>query len=255
MSDAVAGELARLSRALGEPRRELAILAEGNTSARLGAGRILVKASGSSLATAGPRDFVELDTAVLVAALDDPGLDEAGLGAALLAARVRDDGPRPSIEAALHAICAEEAGSAFVGHTHPVSVNGILCSDRAEAIVAGALFPDQVVVLGRHPLLVPYASPGLPLARAVRAGLREHAARHGAAPKTIYLRNHGLFALGASAAEVLQITEMADKVARILAGALAAGVPRYIGADEEDRLDAREDEIHRRRLLAARSVG
>ncbi len=41
-----------MTRWLGEPTRELAILAEGNTSLATGPGRMLVNASGSSLATA-----------------------------------------------------------------------------------------------------------------------------------------------------------------------------------------------------------
>lgn len=242
--------LVELSRALGEPWRELAILAEGNTSARVGEGRIAVKASGTGLATATAEGFVELDTRRAVAFLDSAE-DDAALAAGLMAARVRG-GPRPSIEAALHAIFVDEAGAEFVGHTHPVAVNQVLCSNRAEALVAGPLFPDQVVVCGRHPLLVPYASPGLPLARLIRGALRRHVAERGAPPKVVYLRNHGLFALGASAAEVLQVTEMAVKAARIIHGALAVGEPAYLSPEEADALEVREDEAHRRRMLAGR---
>jgi rhamnose utilization protein RhaD (predicted bifunctional aldolase and dehydrogenase) len=245
--DALAA-VVELSRALGEPGRDLAILAEGNTSARVAAGRLVVKASGASLRRARPEDFVELDTAAALAVLDT-ARDDDELARGLLEARTAG-GARPSIEAALHAIFIDEAGAAFAGHTHPVAVNQVLCSDRAEAIVAGALFPDQVVVCGRHPLLVPYASPGLPLARAVRAALAAHAARHGLPPKVVYLRSHGLFALGATATEVLQVTEMAVKAARVLSGALAVGEPEYLSAAEADALEGREDEHHRRRMLA-----
>jgi rhamnose utilization protein RhaD (predicted bifunctional aldolase and dehydrogenase) len=244
--------LVELSRALGEPWRELAILAEGNTSARRGEGRIAVKASGTSLATAARDGFVELDTRRALALLDRAE-DDAALAAGLAAARVGGDG-RPSIEAALHAILVEEAGAEFVGHTHPVAVNQILCSSRAEAIVAGPLFPDQVVVCGRHPLLVPYASPGLPLARLIRDALRRHVAQRRAPPKVVYLRSHGLFALGSSAGEVLQVTEMAVKAARILGGALAVGEPEFLSAEEADALEDREDEAHRRRMLAGRTA-
>ena len=253
MTESPIDQLVQLSRALGEPARELAILAEGNTSARTGPGRLAVKASGTSLDRAASGDFVELDATSVLAAIDDPALEDGELGAALTRARTAG-GPRPSIEGALHAICVEEAGAAFVGHTHPVPVNQILCSDRAPVIVE-PLFPDQVVVCGRHPLLVPYASPGLPLARAVRDRLGAHVARHGAPPSVIYLINHGLIALGATAAEVLQVTEMAVKAARVLAGALAVGEPRPLDPAEADQLEARQDEHHRRRMLAGRSLG
>ena len=85
------------------------------------------------------------------------------------------------------------------------------------------LFPDQVVVLGRRPLFVPYVDPGLALARRVRDDLEAHVARHGEPPKVIYLGNHGLFALGLTPEHVLQITAMAVKASRVLAGALAVG--------------------------------
>ena len=167
-----------------------------------------------------------------------------------MAARSSDDGGlRPSIEAIMHALALTEGEATFVGHTHPTAVNSILCSDRAEALSAGAIFPDQVVVLGRYPLLIPYADVGLPLARALRDGLREHKQRLGAPPKTIYLQNHGLVALSESAGGVEQVTTMAAKHARIMAGVLAIGEPVYLSAEQANRLDTRSDEEYRRRVL------
>ncbi len=46
----VPDELVALTRALGEPAKDLVILAEGNTSKRLDDGRIVVKASGAYMA-------------------------------------------------------------------------------------------------------------------------------------------------------------------------------------------------------------
>jgi rhamnose utilization protein RhaD (predicted bifunctional aldolase and dehydrogenase) len=150
----------------------------------------------------------------------------------------------------LHALGIALCGAAYVGHTHPTAVNALLCSDRAEELVAGHLFPDQVVVCGRHALFVGYAEPGLALGRAVRDGLRAHLDRHGTPPKLIYLGNHGIVALGASAEEVHQVTAMSVKAARVLSGALAVGRPAYLPAASVDALDARPDEQHRRRVLA-----
>jgi rhamnose utilization protein RhaD (predicted bifunctional aldolase and dehydrogenase) len=248
--DALLNELAGLSRSLGRPERDLVILGEGNTSVRLGAESFLVKASGTSLASADPESFVRMDFGRTLALLDlhDPTDDE--LGEALMGARSSGDGElRPSIEAPLHALALTEGEAAFVGHTHPTAVNRVLCSDRAGALSEGAIFPDQVVVLGRYPLHLPYADVGLPLAHALRDGLREHKQRVGAPPKTVYLQNHGLVALGSSASEVEQITTMADKHARIMAGVLAAGEPVYLTAEQADRLDTRSDEEYRRRVL------
>ena len=243
-------ELVGLSRSLGLPERDLAVLGEGNTSARVDEGGFLVKASGTSLADANAGSFVEMDLGRTLAILDLEGPTDDELGAALRAARSEDAGDlRPSIEAVMHALCLTEGEATFVGHTHPASVNSVLCSDRAPALSRGAIFPDQIVVLGRYPLHVPYADVGLPLARTLRDGLREHKRRVGAPPKTIYLQNHGLVALGPSAGAVDQVTTMAAKHARIMAGVLAAGEPVYLTEEQADRLDTRSDEEYRRRVL------
>ena len=70
-------------------------------------------------------------------------------------------------------------------------------------------------------------------------------------PKVVYLANHGLIALGESALEVVQITSMADKAARILLAALAAGTPRFLSAADVARIDSRPDEAYRRAVSAA----
>ena len=160
-------------------------------------------------------------------------------------------GRRPSVEAMLHAVCLELGGADAVGHTHPVPVVALLCSRHAEALATEMLFPDQIVVLGRRPLFVPYVDPGLALARRVRDELATHVARHGEPPKVIYLGNHGLFALGATPEHVLQITAMAVKASRVLAGrARGRAVASALADAEADRIDARPDEHYRRAALA-----
>ncbi|MGD8166618.1 class II aldolase/adducin family protein [Herbiconiux sp. P16] len=259
--DATTTALVELSRQLGRPDRRWAVLAEGNTSVTLGGGRMLVKASGASMAIAVPGDFVEMDTAEVLRLVDAPTpLDDETSAAnddhddeavrALFAAAATG-GRRPSVEALLHAVCLDLPGVEAVGHTHPVPVNALLCSPRASLLVDGALFPDQVVVLGTDPLLVPYIDPGLKLARAVRRMLRDRIAATGRAPKVVYLQNHGMFALGASTAEVLQITEMAVKVAEVVLGSLPAGGPVFLAAADVARIDTRPDELLRRAALAA----
>src|SRR5947209_19427407 len=73
MSDALSGKkeaLLALSHELGAEHRELAILGEGNTSAKLSGETFLVKASGSSLGTLGAADLVECRSAPLLAMID-----------------------------------------------------------------------------------------------------------------------------------------------------------------------------------------
>jgi rhamnose utilization protein RhaD (predicted bifunctional aldolase and dehydrogenase) len=242
-------ELVALSRTLGEPARQLAILAEGNTSARLDDDRMLVKASGSWLARLTEHDLVELRLSTVMALFDDPGAGDEQVAAAFKEAAPRG-GPRPSVEAILHAVCYAETPAQVVAHTHPVAVNGLLCSSAAELLGEGALFPDQIVVLGRHMLVVPYVDPGLPLARHVRTMLTAFRDEHGTHPKALFLRNHGMFALGASTDEALQITEMAVKVALVLTAAAAVGGVVFLTEEQADRIDSRPDEHHRRRALA-----
>jgi rhamnose utilization protein RhaD (predicted bifunctional aldolase and dehydrogenase) len=245
--------LVRLSRALGDSAADYAILAEGNTSARTGEDSFLLKASGFSLADASPDSFVEMGLSAVLALLDARPRDDQELARALSACRL-SEGQRPSVEAALHAVGLTLGEATVVGHTHPTEINAILCSKRPELIIA-PLFPDQIVVCGRNALLVPYVDPGIPLALEVRAGLSEHIDQHGRPPKTIYLQNHGLIALGQSAAEVLQITQMAAKAARILLGTLACGGPRPLAAHAAARIESRPDEHHRQaNLLTAEDL-
>lgn len=249
----VADDLVSLSRRLADPAADLVILGEGNTSADLGDGTFLVKASGTSLGDAGPAHYVRMDTAMVLAAVDDPAqdpFDTVGLDRRMRLATGDVHGPRPSIEVPLHAVAIDRCGARFVAHTHPGAIGALLCSDRADELVAGQLFPDQVVVCGRHPLLVPYVEPGLLLARALTDRLQRHLDHFGEPPRLIYLANHGIVALGPTAAEVLRITAMAVKAARVLQSALAVGRPVFLPEESADRLDTRPDELHRREVLA-----
>jgi rhamnose utilization protein RhaD (predicted bifunctional aldolase and dehydrogenase) len=242
----VIDELVALSRALGAPEHDYAILAEGNTSAALDERRLLVKASGTSLRDATAAAFLEADTDALLALLDQPLAGEAEQNEALAACAVHPGDLRPSVEAPLHAVAIRHGGARVVAHTHPTAVNALLCSAHAEDVVR-PLFPDQVVVCGAAPLLLSYVDPGLPLARALREALL---ARAGNPPKTVYLRNHGLVVLAESTQEALQITAMAVKAARILGGALTAGGPVFLSDEEAAAIDRRLDEQFRRAMLA-----
>lgn len=241
-------EIVRVSREVGDPAKDLVILAEGNTSVRTSPDRMLVKASGANLATAVDDDFVEVEIENLMRLIRDGSGDDADVARGLAAATTWGR-KRPSVESLLHAVCQNIPGVTTVIHTHPPPVNALLCSDQADALVSGSLFPDQIVVLGRHQLLVPYVDPGLPLAHHVLLEIQRFAAENGTHPRAIYLRNHGMFALGTRSDEAVQITAMAVKSARVLLGALAAGGPVYLDRSHADRIDTRPDELLRRRLL------
>lgn len=243
------GDLLGLSHDLGRAERHLAILGEGNTSTRGGNGRFFVKASGSNLATLDARGVTECVADKLLRLLDRTGRSDADIDAALLDARVDPKAKKPSVEAIFHAWLLTLPGVEFVGHTHPVSVNGVLCSPLAKTFAARRLFPDEIVCCGEASVFVPYTDPGLKLAQAIRRETEKFRRKHGQVPRIILLQNHGLIALGPSPAAVLAATLMADKAARILLDAAAAGAPRFLTARQVARIAGRPDEHHRRRVL------
>jgi ribulose-5-phosphate 4-epimerase/fuculose-1-phosphate aldolase len=96
---------------------------------------------------------------------------------------------------------------------------------------------------------MPYIDPGFPLALAFRDELRRYLDQYGQAPKLLLMENHGMVALGKSAREVLNITLMADKWARVILGTYAMGGPTYLSGEDTDRINNRLDEVYRRKQL------
>lgn len=242
--------LITISRIVGEPGRHLALAAEGNISLRADADTMWIKASGCSLATLGNDDVLLVDRGPIRALLDDPGADDASVTEAYAACVVEGPpGRRPSVEALLHSVLYDTTDAECILHTHPIAVNRLLCSVAAESLVAGAVFPDQIVMLGERQLLVPYVDPGLPLAREVRAQVQRFTEREGQPPRVVYLRNHGVFVMAPSPDQALAMTEMCVKVASVVEGALSVGGPVYLDAQSSQRIESRPDEHYRRRML------
>ncbi len=240
-----------LSHELGREERKLAILGEGNTSARLSDDTFVVKASGSNLATLGEAGLAECRFDKILPLLAAKVMSDAAIDAALLAARVAVAAKKPSVEAMFHAWLLTLPGVEFVGHTHPVAVNQILCTRHARTFATRRLCPDEVVCCGIESVLVPYLDPGLKLAQGIRAAVVAFIKRTGRAPRVILLENHGLIALGATPGAVLAATLMAVKAAEIFAGAVAlsAGKPRFLTAAHVARIAGRPDEHYRQRAL------
>lgn len=244
----VLAELVALSRELGRPELDYAILGEGNTSACCGDGTFLVKASGTSLSSASPQSFVRCDRQAVLAllALDSP--NDATVASTLRQA-AGAAGPMPSVETLLHAICLTLDGVRFVGHTHPTPVVSLTCSARFFELCARPVFPDQIVLLGQAPVLVPYCDPGVPLARAVHRLVSAHVATHGEYPRMILMQNHGLVVLGGTARQVADRTAMAVKAARVLLGAAGVGAVTPLSPAHVERIHVRPDEHYRKQQL------
>lgn len=241
-------DLLKLSRELGNPRAPLAILGEGNTSARLGDDRFLVKASGSILATLTAKDVVECRTTALLDMLDME-LSDAEVEKGLLASRVHARDPKPSVESLFHAWLLTLSGVEFVGHAHPPMVNGVLCSPRAREFATKRLFPDEIVCCDVEAALVPFVDPGLALARAVRARVKQFIRKRARPPRVVLLENHGVITLGRTAESVLAAMLMTEKAAGIWLGAAASGGPVFMSPKQVTRISARSDEAFRRAKL------
>ncbi len=256
-------DLIALSRSLGDPSRDLAILGEGNTSAKLDESTFLVKASGKELRTADAASFVRVSLPRALDVLNGPDLSDQEVRHALQHCRADsvanleienrklkiENGPLPSVETFLHAYLLSLPDIAFVGHTHPVPVNAILCSQASREAVSGRLFPDEIVCCGPAVCYVEYTDPGLPLARHLRRRVEEFVNEHNMAPKVILMENHGFIALSHTARDVETITSMYVKSAQILLGTYALGGPRFLTPENVARIHTRPDEHYRQKQI------
>lgn len=243
-------ELVAMSHWLGDPSRDLAILGEGNTSARVDDASFFVKASGMTLGEIEPDGFVEIAFEPMLNFLEHGEVSDNATTEAFMASRTDPTSSlRPSVETPLHALALTVGSAEFVGHTHPTAVNAIMCSQQAEEAIAGRLFPDEIVVCGPAPAYVPYTDPGLPLARKVWEVIDDYIDTYREPPKVILMQNHGFIALGESSREVQNITAMYVKAARILVGTYALGGPRFMTPENVARIHTRPDEDYRRREL------
>lgn len=245
--------LVTLTRTLGRPENRYVIIGEGNTSYRIDDESFYIKASGQQMHGIEAGGFVAVRLRPILDLLDQPDLPADAIKRASEAARV-DSGVQvvPSVEVTFHAALLADCGVQCIAHTHPVAINRILCSSRAEQFAANRMFPDEVVLCGPRSVFVPYVDPGMPLALAIRAQVAAYIDEQGEPPKVILLANHGLIALGQTSAEALNVTAMAAKAAEIFAGACAVGEPVFMTQNDIHHIYRRPDEIYRRRQFVER---
>jgi rhamnose utilization protein RhaD (predicted bifunctional aldolase and dehydrogenase) len=155
----------------------------------------------------------------------------------------------PSVETMLHAVLYQYPEYDFIGHTHPISTNAMMCSQNAREAALGRTCPDHIVVMGHKSVFVPYTDPGLALAREVRNQMRRFIDEEGVLPKAILLESHGLFAMGDTPKKVTNITDMAEKTAQIVIGSYAMGGPRFLSPEDVRRIDTRPDEKYRQQRI------
>ena len=244
----VRSRLIELSREFGQAR--WTILGEGNTSGRIDEKIFAVKSSGSSLGTLIEIELTECYFDTLLPVLDRNNVSEQEIEEILLASRVRPTVLKPSVETFFHAYLLTIPGINFVGHTHPVSVNQVLCSGLGSTFAEERRFPDEVVCCGPVSLLIPYEDPGLALAVRIRRDLQNFARVHGKNPKVILLGNHGVITIGPTADAVRVAMAMTVKAAEIFVGAQVLGGNIPMQQTEVHRIENRLDEEYRRKMLS-----
>lgn len=191
-------DLIMISRQYGS-NPEFVIAGGGNTSWK-NREHLYIKASGVSLATIGEEGFCILGRAQLAEIAEmklsgDPAVREEEVKNALMACRLNPErGLRPSVETSLHDLFQY----AYVVHTHPTLVNGLLCSMEAGKQVSE--------MFGDHALYIPYCDPGFVLFTVIRDEILTYRTSRGHDPRVVFIQNHGLFVAADTIAEIDQLT-------------------------------------------------
>ena len=168
--------------------------ADGNLSARLTDGSVLVTPAGAMKGFLEPHHLAHVD----------------------LEGRELDGGPSPSSEIGIHLVCYHERPDArAVVHAHPphavaLSIAGV---DQQLPVI-----PEIIVSIGGTPT-APYATPGTAeLPESIRSLVR--------CSDTLIMKNHGAVCLGSNLMDAFKKLDMVEHTARILwlAHALRGGV-------------------------------
>ena len=162
---------------------------------------LYIKASGHTLATITVHGFSVLKRAKLREMQRkqynaNSQIRENEVKEDLLKARVNaDSNLRPSVETLLH----DSIEYAYVVHTHPHMVNGLLCSKQAEN--------KTKEIFGNKILFIPYTDPGMILSRTVLKYLEGYRKTHTEDPNLIFLENHGVFVAADSVKDIKTLYE------------------------------------------------
>ena len=184
--------------------RRLVTATDGNVSARLSTGNILVTPSGVAKRGVTEADLIE----------------------------VRPDGKtisgdrRPTTELGMHVfIYRERPDVSAVVHSHPPYATGFAAARRA---LDACVFPEVIVGLGAVPL-APYATPSSDEVASSIAPFVKTA-------RAILLANHGVVTMGRSLEEAFSAMEKVEAAAHALVVAKILGGAKALTAGELERL-------------------
>lgn len=213
-------EVVRVCRRLYE--QGLIAGAEGNVSARLPNGHILITPAGVAKTDVRQGDLVVLDPSTLRVA-------GAGRASSELGMHLRVYERRPDVRAVVHA------------HPPLATAFGVAGEDLMDAVL-----PEIVLLTGGVPL-VPYATPGsAALADAIEPFLEQHDA--------FLMANHGATALGPTLSAAHARMESLEHAARILLAARMLGRVNSLTSEQRDEVLSIRADV-KRNVSAPRNRG
>jgi rhamnose utilization protein RhaD (predicted bifunctional aldolase and dehydrogenase) len=221
-------ELIWLAREVGREDRRLVLGKEGTVSARLDDQTLRMKADGCRLAGCREEDTVVLNLEETSSLVDLQFLRPMELVEELskrAVVRGASDTPgKPGIDACMHAWLLKQEGVHFVAQAHPVACLQLLCSPAADKTADNRMFPEEIIRCGQKSAYVPFADPGVSLAREVRSKVTLFSRQnYGRMPRVILIQNFGVITVGGTAEETLEALLMAERSAEILAGTARLG--------------------------------
>ena len=182
-------------------REDLVQAGGGNSAFKIDSTQMAIKASGYQLSEVTEHEGYAVVNPLIIkeAFLNYKNLDEmTEEESKTILANAHIKGPKASIETFLHSIAGK-----YSLHTHAVVVNAIACRKEGKAIFE-KLFPDALVI--------PYATPGVELAKAYFKVYKEYKVINGNnEPEIVFLMNHGLLVSADTADRVIELTEMVTK--------------------------------------------
>ena len=230
----MSSELTELAHRLGNHPARLAIWNEGAVAATLPSGRMVDSAAGANLGRLDARSMVELDLPTIQGFLGKDDVAAEDFAAAL----TDSESAIPTADVYTFADLFAFEGVRFAAHTQPISVNQLICSPRARQFADRRNLPHEIIACGQASVLVPFAPPGLPLAREVKRKIALWRDRFKIIPKLILIQNHGMITLGDTVEEILMLTEMTMKYAEIFLGAAMMGGPEFMKPNHVTQIEA-----------------
>lgn len=196
---------------------------------------LAISAPGARLANLQASDLIAVKPALLLEALSANHGRTHVDSELLRQARTAPDAPVPGPEAFLAAELLAEGWPSLLVLLQPVTLHQILASPRARQFADRRVTVSESYGLGRAMPLVPYADPGIALAKEMRSRISLWRDRYKAIPRIVLLQNQGVIVLGESVAEIVETTEKLMKAADVFIGASALGGPQFLSIDNLDR--------------------